>query len=72
MGELVCSKKCVQSIACLPFSQNLSNKGKENIEEKTKNEKMNNLGHSVTLLVFQIINSPLSLTNLFSLQNDAM
>jgi hypothetical protein len=45
MGELVCSKKCVQSIACLPFSQNLSNKGKENIEEKTKNEKMNNLGH---------------------------
>ncbi len=52
MGELVCSQQCLQSIACLLFSQNLKNKEKrveKSKEKKQKNKEMKNLGSQLTL-----------------------
>jgi hypothetical protein len=40
----VCVTSTMSSIACLPFSQNLSNKGEKNIEKKQKYKEMSNLG----------------------------
>jgi len=46
MGEMVCSQQCPQSVECLPYSQNLSNKGRKKIvkmrPKQKKNKKTNN------------------------------
>ncbi len=47
MGELVCSQQCPQFIGYLPFSQNLSNKGKR---KQKKNEQPWTLAYTLNSL----------------------
>jgi hypothetical protein len=67
----------MSSIACLPFSQNLSNKVFKNIGKKQKYKEMSNLGLFAYTLLLQTMSSPLKFffwvqTNWFSFQNYAM
>jgi hypothetical protein len=42
MVEMVCSQQCPQSTECLPFSQNLSNKGRKEIVKMRQKKKQTN------------------------------
>jgi len=59
-GEIWRSQECFQSVTCLPFLKNLSNKGKKNNEKEYKTKKWATLNLSLHL-VFQTMSFFLSL-----------
>jgi hypothetical protein len=62
MGEL---QQYPQSIACLAFSQNLSNKGKRKQWKRPKNKKNEQRRRLAYTLVFQTMSFPLNYFFLF-------